>query len=78
MTKPISFHDLTQTKEIPAALLKRTEADLSFFMEKVDPIIAAVKEEGDAALIRFAKAFDGVQVETFFFNSEPEEFAASF
>jgi histidinol dehydrogenase len=78
MTKSISFHDLTQTKEIPAALLKRTEADLSFFMEKVDPIIAAVKEEGDAALIRFAKAFDSVQVETFSVKAEPEEFAAAF
>ncbi len=78
MSKPISFHDLTNASEIPAELLKRTEADLSFFMEKVDPIIAAVKEEGDAALIRFAKAFDGVQAETFSVKAEPEEFAAAF
>jgi histidinol dehydrogenase len=78
MSKPISFHDLTTTAGIPAALLQRTEADLSFFMDKVEPIIAAVKDEGDAALIRFARAFDGVQVDTFSVRAEPEEFEAAF
>lgn len=78
MSKPISFHDLTDVAGIPPHLLKRTEADLSFFMDKVDPIIAAVRDEGDAALIRFARAYDGVQVESFSVRAEPSEFDAAF
>jgi histidinol dehydrogenase len=41
-----------------AQLLKRTESDLSPYLEKVKPIIAAVRAEGDAALVRFAREFD--------------------
>lgn len=41
-----------------AALVKRSEADLTFFLEKVRPIIAAVRAEGDAALVRFGREFD--------------------
>jgi len=45
-----------------AALLRRSETDLSGFIEKVRPIIAAVKEEGDAALLRFARDLDKADV----------------
>lgn len=41
-----------------AALLKRSETDLSGFIDKVRPIIEAVRTEGDAALARFARDFD--------------------
>ncbi|ATI43974.1 histidinol dehydrogenase (plasmid) [Pacificitalea manganoxidans] len=41
-----------------AALTRRSEADLSFFLDKVQPIIDAVKTEGDAALVRFGRDFD--------------------
>jgi histidinol dehydrogenase len=41
-----------------AALVKRSEADLSFFLEKVRPIIDAVRTEGDDALVRFGREFD--------------------
>jgi histidinol dehydrogenase len=41
-----------------AALIRRSEADLSFFLDKVQPIIDAVKAEGDAALVRFGRDFD--------------------
>ncbi|MDO6585171.1 histidinol dehydrogenase [Salipiger sp. 1_MG-2023] len=41
-----------------AALIRRSEADLSFFLDKVQPIIDAVKTEGDAALVRFGRDFD--------------------
>ncbi len=44
-------------------LLSRTEDDLSFFIEKVSPIVDAVRDEGDAALVRFAKAFDGADLD---------------
>lgn len=41
-----------------AALTRRSEADLSGFLDKVRPIIEAVRTEGDAALVRFGREFD--------------------
>jgi histidinol dehydrogenase len=52
--------DLSPTQR--KALLTRTETDLSAYIEKVKPIIAAVKAEGDAALARFAHQFDKAPV----------------
>lgn len=40
------------------ALVKRSEADLTFFLDKVQPIIEAVRTEGDAALVRFGRELD--------------------
>lgn len=42
-----------------AALLCRSETDLSGFFDTVRPIIAAVRAEGDAALARFGRDLDG-------------------
>ncbi|GAB0113634.1 histidinol dehydrogenase [Acidisoma sp. C75] len=42
-----------------AALTARSEADLSGFLDKVRPIIDAVRQEGDDALVRFGREFDG-------------------
>lgn len=56
----ISFHEIAgMAASDYAVLMKRSEADLSGFMEKVLPIIEAVKDEGDAALVRFGRDFDG-------------------
>lgn len=41
-----------------AALLRRSETDLSMFLEKVGPILEAVRTEGDAALVRFGRELD--------------------
>lgn len=41
-----------------AALTRRSEADLSFFLERVQPILDAVRTEGDAALVRFGRELD--------------------
>ena len=46
-----------------SALLTRTEADLTSFLEAARPIIEAVRVEGDAALARFTREFDRVTVE---------------
>jgi histidinol dehydrogenase len=46
------------------ALLTRTETDLSIFTEKVRPIIATVRAEGDEALARFAQQFDKAAVKS--------------
>ncbi|MFZ1104078.1 MAG: histidinol dehydrogenase [Hyphomicrobiaceae bacterium] len=45
-----------------ARLLLRAEADLGGYLDKVRPIIEAVRERGDAALSEFAKQFDGAPV----------------
>jgi histidinol dehydrogenase len=71
------LHDLSGGEDIPASLLERTEADLSAFTEKVKPIIAAVRGEGDAALQRFARAYDGVTAATMSLRATAAEFDAA-
>ncbi|WP_092495119.1 histidinol dehydrogenase [Faunimonas pinastri] len=74
MTATPNLHDLTEADAIPPALLKRTEADLSGFLERVKPIIEAVKNEGDAALKRFGRDFDKVTVPDFSIRVTETEF----
>ncbi|QCR38840.1 histidinol dehydrogenase [Nissabacter sp. SGAir0207] len=74
----VSFHDLSASAQLPAALFTRTESDLSFFAGKVQPIIEAVREEGDRALIRFGREFDGVQPDTFPLRAQEHEFDQAF
>nr|WP_312857167.1 histidinol dehydrogenase [Acerihabitans arboris] len=78
MAMSVIFHDLSDSDVLPDALFKRTETDLSFFSERVAPIIDAVKNEGDAALIRFARSFDAVAPETFALRAEESEFEQAF
>ncbi|HZV21083.1 MAG TPA: histidinol dehydrogenase, partial [Hyphomicrobiales bacterium] len=52
----------TLTREEYSNLLNRTEADLSQYLEKVQPIIAAVRERGDGAICEFTAKFDGATV----------------
>ncbi len=64
MTRVTNFHRLAKMPlQARKALLSRTETDLSTYIEKVRPIIAAVREEGDEALARFARQFDKAPVE---------------
>ncbi|MFG9006958.1 histidinol dehydrogenase [Pseudomonas aeruginosa] len=76
--KQPTFHDLTNVDALPAKLFKRTEADLSFFVDKVKPIIEAVRTEGDAALIRFARDYDRVTAEHMSIRAEESEFEEAF
>jgi histidinol dehydrogenase len=55
-------------------LLARTETDLSSYIEKVRPIIAAVREEGDEALARFARQFDKAPVNADAIAATDEDF----
>ncbi|MEL6234177.1 MAG: histidinol dehydrogenase [Pseudomonadota bacterium] len=59
----VSFFELS-AMDAPAraALLQRAETDLAGFVEKVRPIVAAVRDEGDAALARFGRQFDRADV----------------
>ena len=58
----VSLHELASIdSEGYEALLRRSESDLSFFTDKVKPIIEAVRTEGDAALVRYGRDFDGAE-----------------
>ena len=75
MTSTINYlilSELTEAKR--AALLKRTESDLGPFLEKVKPIIEAVRTEGDKALSRFATQFDGATVNATAIAATPQDF----
>ncbi|WP_254023056.1 histidinol dehydrogenase [Mesorhizobium ventifaucium] len=75
----VSFHDLSQLDAASrAALMRRSETDLSGFMEKAAPIIEAVRTEGDAALVRFARDFDKAEFNATRLKVSPAEFDAAF
>ena len=49
--------------EARAALMVRTEADLSSYLEPVQAIIDAVRAEGDAAVARYGLQLDGATLD---------------
>jgi len=56
----VSLHDLTQLSRLEREqLLSRAEDDLDSFLDGVGPIIDAVRVEGDEAVARFGRDFDG-------------------
>ena len=75
----VSFHDLS-TLDAPsrAALMHRSETDLSGFMETVKPIIEAVRVEGDAALVRYARELDKADLDESRLKATEAEFDAAF
>ena len=76
MIKAANFHRLANlSPSARKALLARTETDLSSFVEKVRPIIAAVQAEGDVALARFAQQFDKAPVAADAIAATPAGFA---
>ena len=75
MTSHINYLTLANLSAAERAnLLKRTESDLGPFLEKVKPIIEAVRMEGDAALSRFASQFDHAPVEANAIAATPDDF----
>jgi len=75
----VSFHELAKLDEAGrAALLRRSETDLSGFIEKVKPIIEAVRNEGDAALVRFARDLDKAELHAGSIRASEAEFDAAF
>jgi histidinol dehydrogenase len=74
----INFHELAKLSSSQrATLLARVETDLSSFEEKVKPIIAAVRAEGDEALARFARDFDKAPVQAHEIAATEADFAAA-
>jgi histidinol dehydrogenase len=65
MASPCNFHELAKlSADQRAQLMERADSDIAPFMEKVRPILAAVRAEGDKALSRFAKELDKADVST--------------
>ncbi len=78
MTK-VALHDLAKmSADARAELLRRAEDDLAPFIEKIVPIVEAVRLEGDGALVRFAKQFDGAEFEASTIAATDEDFAAAY
>ena len=79
MAGSVNLHDLVRlSPEARGNLLKRSEADLGPFLDRVRPIIAAVKEEGDVALARFANEFDKSPVKSGEIAATRSDFDAAF
>ena len=75
MGKSVSFYDLSKiSSQERKSLLARTEEDLTEFIEKVKPIIQAVRDDGDQALARFARDFDKSPVQEDAIKCTPAEF----
>jgi histidinol dehydrogenase len=72
----ISFHDFS-TSVVPPSLFKRAVPDLTEFLNRARPIIEAVRLEGDSALRRFARLYDGVTAAHMSLRAEESEFAAA-
>ena len=79
MSDICNFHELaTLDAEARAALLKRSETDLSGFIDKVRPIIEAVRLEGDVALARFGRELDKAEITPDRLKVTEAEFDAAF
>jgi histidinol dehydrogenase len=57
------------------ALLLRAEADVGPILDKVRAIVEAVRAEGDAALLRFARDFDRAEIPADGLRARDEDFA---
>ena len=77
--RPISFYHYADL-DVAArhALTVRSEEDLGKFLTGAQPIIDAVKADGDAALARFGQEFDKSAVTANNLKALPEEFDAAY
>ncbi len=79
MDDPIQFYDLSKLSVSETqALFKRTESDLGRYIASVESILKAVNEEGDRALVRFARKFDQTEIKADAIKVRSEEFEKAF
>lgn len=79
MKSKVAIHDLGKLSvDGRSELLARAEDDLGPFMEKVAPVVEAVKNEGDHAIARFIQEFDKAPVEADQLAATPEDFDRAF
>jgi histidinol dehydrogenase len=79
MTHTVALHRLAEmTADERSTLLARAEDDLGPFMEKVAPLIEAVRTQGDAAIARYIREFDKAPVEAGQLAATQADFDAAF
>lgn len=79
MSETVALHRLAGLSETARSrLLERAEDDLGPFLSGVEPILDAVREQGDAALSRFALEFDGAVVDAGSLAATAAEFDHAF
>lgn len=72
----INYYIWNETDEATKArIMRRSQANIDDVIPVVEPIIADVKARGDAALIEYAKKFDGADITSL--KATPEEFDAA-
>jgi histidinol dehydrogenase len=74
---PVSFHDLSASPDASGPLRTRSTVDLESYCQRAQPIIDAVRSDGDTALLRFAREFDGVETAAMSLCATQAEFAAA-
>lgn len=78
MSRNLSLWELSKLDAAGyARLLEREETDLSGYIAKVQPIIDAVRERGDAAICEFTERFDGAKIDPRAIRVSAEEFDAA-
>lgn len=71
---PIAFRRLEEiSREELDRIFKRQDGELEPFMEKVRPIVQAVRDRGDQALLEFTEQFEGVSLPGGEIRVSPEE-----
>jgi len=65
------------TKSEQERILRRSAQDIEDALKKIGPVIEAVRNEGDRAVIRYTVQFDGAAVESLPVRVSEEEFAAA-
>ncbi len=75
----VTFHEYSKLgADEKAALLRRSETDISGFVEKVAPILEAVRTEGDRAVARFGRELDKADITEATIKVTDAEFDAAF
>ncbi len=83
MALPIAFASIQDPKSFQS-FLKTAKSDLSAATEKIIPILRAVENEGDTAIKRYTKQFDGIELDSLsidphsFQTKIPDDLARSF
>lgn len=79
MSNEVALHELSKLPDGGREeLLRRAEDDLTPFVEKVLPIIEAVRTRGDVALVEFAVKFDGAKFTSDTIAASDADFEAAY
>ncbi len=75
----VSFYEYSKlSSDEKSSLLRRSETDIAGFIEKVGPILEAVRTEGDRAVARFGRELDKADVTESSIQVTEAEFDAAF